>query len=411
MSKNIIKINKIDIILRKFLYFTFFIFTFFPFISFFDLGTDMQPYALFLAIILFFSFKNISLSRVHICLLIIFISSILVFLASGISFASSRSLFNYMQLFFVSFVGYQIFKSERINFELFLKSIILIWLLVGLIQTFINKAFLTFLIRDPRMIGESRGVVGLAAEPTFYGIVLLFFVFFLLHTDYKNKGFFIFICIFGIIFFAKSSMVFLFLIITIFFYFLTHFNVRSIFYMAIILIIIPFLIFEFMQSSRIAHLITQFINQPSFILTKDMSITDRLFHVFFSIKGFYDNFMIPNGFLSWENYMSGQIKEFTDAGIISSDYVNHHARARGGRIMSGYGSALFSYIVAILIPISLISLYYSLYKDNLKRFFFFLSVNGIMFAGIPIGFSIFSLYIGFLIYLIQKKYRFVYKYI
>ena len=77
-------------------------------------------------------------------------------------------------------------------------------------------------------------------------------------------------------------MVFLFLIITIFFYFLTHFNVRSIFYMAIILIIIPFLIFEFMQSSRIAHLITQFINQPSFILTKDMSITDRLFHVFFS---------------------------------------------------------------------------------------------------------------------------------
>ncbi len=405
MSKNIIRFSRLDHVLRKFSYLLFFIFTFFPFVSIINLGTDMQPYGLVIAIILLFSFKNTTFINVQIYLFLIFIFSIFIFLGSGINFASSRSLFNYMQLFFVSFVGYQILKTERINFEFFLKSTIVIWFLVGLIQTFINKTFLTFLIRDPRLLGETRGVVSLAAEPTFYGIVLLFFMLFLFHTNYKNKTFFVFICIIGIIFFAKSSMVFLFLIIMIFFYFLTHFNIISVLYMFVFLTLVPFLIFEFMEESRIAHLITQFSNQPSLFLTKDISITDRLFHVFFSLKGFLDNFMLPNGFLTWETFMSGQIKEYTSSGTISPDYVNHHARAKGGRIMSGYGSAFFELgIIAVLIPISLISLYYSLYKNDLKKFFFFsLLVNGIMFSGIPIGFSIFAFYIGFLIYLIKKQ--------
>ena len=405
MSKNINQLSTLDNILRKFSYFLFFIFTFFPYISFIDLGTDMQPYGLVIALILFFSFRNITFSSVQLYLLLIFFFSIFIFLGSGINFASSRSLFNYMQLFFVSFVGYQILKTERINFEFFLKLTIIIWFLVGLIQTFVNKAFLTFLVRDPRILGETRGVVSLAAEPTFYGVVLLFFMLFLFHTNYKNKESFIFICVLGIIFFAKSSMVFLFLIIMILLYFLTHLSFKSILYMIALLIITPFFITEFMQETRIAYLITEFLNSPSSLLIKDFSITDRLFHVVFSLKGSYDNYMLPNGFLSWEIYKSGQIEKYTAVGIISTDYVNHHARAMGGRIMSGYGSAFFELgIVAVLIPISLISLYYSLYKNNLKKFFFFsLLVNAIMFSGISIGFSMFAFYFGFLIYLIHKK--------
>ena len=369
----------------------------------------MQPYGMIIAFVLFFSFKNITFTSVQIYLLMIFFFSIFIFLASGINFASFRSFFNYMQLFFISFVGYQVLKTERINFEFFLKSIIIIWLLVGLIQTLFDPAFLTFLVRDARILGESRGVVGLAAEPTFYGIILLFFMLFLFHSDYKNKNYFIFICIFGIIFFAKSSMVFLLLMIMIFFYFLTHLNSRSILYMIIFFMIVPFFIIEFMPTTRIAYLISEVIYRPSSLLSsssmKDLSITDRLFHVFFSFKGFFDNSMLPNGFLSWETFMSNQIKEYTAAGTIPPDYENHHARARGGRIMSGYGAAFFELgIIAVLIPISLISLYYSLYKNDLRKFFFFsFFVNGIMFSGISTGFSIFAFYIGFLLYLIWKK--------
>ena len=365
----------------------------------------MQPYGLIIALILFFSFKNLTFSKFQIGLLLVFFFSIFIFLGSGINFASSRSLFNYSQLFFVSFVAYLVLKTERINFEFFLKFTIMIWIIVGLIQTFYMKDFLTFLVRNPRMIGESRGVVSLAAEPTFYGIILLFLMLFLFHVEYKNKKFFVFICILGIVFLAKSSMVFLFLVIMIFFYFLTHLSLKSIFYIIFFISIFPYLIFEFMSDSRISYLMFEFLNEPGLLLEKDFSITDRLFHIFFSLKGFVDNSMLPNGFLSWETFMSDQIKEYTAAGIISPDYGQHHARARGGRIISGYGSAFFELgIVAVLIPVSLIGLYYSLYKDDLKKFFFFsLFVNAIMFSGIPIGFSIFAFYIGFLIYLIRKR--------
>ena len=409
MSKNIIQSIRLEYSIRKFSYFLFFIFTFFPFISVINLGTDMQPYGLIMAFILFFSFKNITFSSVSIYLLLILFFSIFIFLGSGINFGSFRSLFNYTQLFFISFVGYQVLKTERINFEFFLKSIIIIWFLVGLIQIFFDPAFLTFLARDARALSSTRGVVSLAAEPTFYGIVLLFFMFFLFHTNYKNKNYFIFICIFGIIFFAKSSMVFLMLLIMIFFYFLTHFNIRSILYVITFFIIAPFFIIEFMPTTRIAYLINEVIYRPSSLLMdssiKDLSIVDRLFHILFSLKGFIDNSMMPNGFLSWETFLSNQIREYTASGIIPPDYAQDYSRARGGRIMSGYGAAFFELgIIAVLIPISLISLYYSLYKNDLKKFFFFsFFINAIMFSGISTGFSIFAFYIGFLLYLIWKK--------
>ena len=60
--------------------------------------------------------------------------------------------------------------------------------------------------------------------------------------------------------------------------------------MTILIVVVPFLILEFMQGSRIAHLITLFSIQPSSMLTKDFSITDDFF--FFFHKGFYDNFML-----------------------------------------------------------------------------------------------------------------------
>ena len=117
--------------------------------------------------------------------------------------------------------------------------------------------------------------------------------------------------------------------------------------------------------------------------------------------------MLPNGFLSWESYMSTQIQEYTAAGTIPYDYEQARARARGGRIMSGYGASFFELgIISVLIPITLLRLYYSLYKNNLKKFFFFsILLNSIMFAAISVGFSMFAFYIGFLFYLLWQKCR------
>ena len=73
--------------------------------------------------------------------------------------------------------------------------------------------------------------------------------------------------------------------------------------------------------------------------------------------------------------------------------------------MSGYGAAFFELgFVALLVPVTTFYLLFSLYKKDLKKFlFFFIYVNTIMFSAIPIGFSLFSIYIGFLGYLSNKE--------
>ena len=365
----------------------------------------MQPYALVMALILLPFFRP-SFNFIQLNLFLIFSLALIIFLFGEINFLSTRSFLNYMQLFLVSFVGFKVLKSERINFEFFLKLSTFIWLLTGFIQTIYDKNFLNFLVRSPRAISDTRGVTSLAPEPTFYGIILLFLILFFLQTNYKNKNYFICGCVIGIIFFAKSSMIFVFLCIMIFFYLLTHLNIRSILTAIAFFVIVPFVILEYMNETRLSFLIHEVLTQPNSIYM-DLSIVDRLIHIFLSLKGFLDNNMLPNGFLNWEYYKSTQIPDLIRDGILYPEYETNDARARGGRIMSGFGAAFFELgFIAVLIPITLLRVYYLLYKKNLKKFFFFsLFVNLIMFSAIPIGFSIFAFYIGFLLYLIWKNSR------
>lgn len=390
--------SRLDIIFRKPIYFLFFIFVFFPYITFVSLGTGMQPYALVVSLVILFLFKKeFTPSQVYIAL--VFLSSILVFMISGFSFTSLRSLFNYASLFFVSYAAYHVLKTERLNFEFFLKSSIIIWFIVGLIQTVYDRTFLNFIISGSRTT-ENRGVTGLAPEATFYGIVFIFFLLFLLHTNYKNKKFFIITCVIGIVLLAKSSMAFLFLAIMLFFYLLTHASVKYALLSIILVLIAPFIIVDLMAGTRLSFLVSKIYEEPSSLVLVDASINDRFFHVFFALKGFFDNFMLPNGFLSWNGYASSQLVQYSDLVIIQWFSL-------GGRIMSGYGAAFFELgIFAALVPLALFSLLLSIYQNNLKKFFFFfLFVNTIMFSAIPIGFSLFAFYLGFLGNLVWQKRR------
>ncbi|MAF15514.1 MAG: hypothetical protein CMG93_05995 [Marinomonas sp.] len=66
--------------------------------------------------------------------------------------------------------------------------------------------------------------------------------------------------------------------------------------------------------------------------------------------------------------------------------------------MSGYGSAFYELgLFAVVVPFVIFVNLYSIYKRQLKKFFFFfIFVNVIMFSAIPIGFSLFVFYIGFI---------------
>jgi hypothetical protein len=108
--------------------------------------------------------------------------------------------------------------------------------------------------------------------------------------------------------------------------------------------------------------------------------------------------MIPNGYLTWNSYVLSQLPFYSDFVILKSF-------SKGDRIMSGYGAAFFELgFFAFLIPITLGTLLFSIYENDLKKFFFFfIFVNTIMFSAIPIGFSFFAVYLGFLGYLSSKS--------
>lgn len=397
--------NRNSSFINNVLYLILLFFLFFPYVSFFDFGTDSQPYAFFFAFVLF-CLSGMRFNKSQIFILIILIWSLIVLVFSGINFTSIRSSYNYASLFFISYSTYYLLKFRSGYFEIFFKTSIIVWFLIGLIQTLYNRNFLTFLVASSRTT-DDRGVTGLAPEATFYGIVFIFYILLLLHSNFKQKFIYIFLCCIGVVFLAKSSMAFLFLIILFFLYVVIFLNIKFILFSAIFLIfIIPYFYFRFLDGSRLSNLINIFIDNPSSLILIDASINDRFFHMFFSFKGFLDDFALPHGYLYWNEYLIKELPKYSNFVIIESFSIN-------GRIMSGYGSAFFELgFIAFLIPVTLFKLLYSLYYDDKRKFlFYFIFINLIMLSAIQIGFTFFALYIAYLGYLNNiKNDKIIYEY-
>lgn len=382
--------------MRGFIYYCFLVFVFFPYLQLFPTGTDMQPFALFSAVLLFFVFE-IKIKKVEIPLLWMLLAAFLLLMLGDFSFLTLRSFANYASVFFISYVSFRVLNSGRVNFERFFFTSFFVWFLVSLIQTYIKSDFLTFLVSASRTT-EDRGVTGLAPEPTFLGIVYLFYLILALHIPtlmFRKR--LIFLTVFGILFMAKSSMVMLFLILMLCVFFITHVSLKSLFSFAISLASFLYLI-SFLEGSRLHRLLEMFISDPYSLVLIDASINDRFFHVFFSLKGFLDNFLLPHGYFAWLPYVKEQL-------IIYQDFVLIDWFSLGGRIMSGYGGALFELgFFFLTVPLVVVVLLFRLYRDNLRLFFFFsIYVNMIMFSAIPIGFPLFAFYLGFLVFLAEKK--------
>lgn len=373
-------------------YLVFFAFVFFPYVSFFEIGADTQPYSTVFSIILFFAFRC-NFSRLDLLTGLTMVIAIFLIAASGLNFNILRSVYNYVALFFVSYISFKILKSQAFDFGLILKAVIFIWLAVGFLQKFYDPSFLNFLISGARTT-DNRGVVGLAPEPTFYGIVLIFFILFLLHLNTGGKIFYIGLCVFGVVFLAQSSMAVLFLLIFLFYAAITHFRVRYALMLVFLLLFGLPLLAELTAGSRLSDLLRVALSQPSVLLLDDASANDRFFHIYFSLKGFFDNYLLPGGYSDWIPYAESQIVEY-------SNFVIAEWFSIGGRIMSGYGSVLFELgIFGLLVVASPVYLLLRLYGGDLKKAVLYgLFVSTVMLSAIPIGFSLFAFYLGLLNYL------------
>lgn len=96
--------------------------------------------------------------------------------------------------------------------ERFIKIALCFWTLTGLVQRFINRAFMTSLLSASRT-SLDRGVVSLAVEPTTYGLFCLLLMIVCWEYFENGKVFYSALCLFQIIFLAQSSMAVLLLVV------------------------------------------------------------------------------------------------------------------------------------------------------------------------------------------------------
>jgi len=348
---------------------------FFPYIELVPIGVDTQPHALLLSVVIVFLSKSKGVPKATVILFFPLFLSLIFMLISGASMNALRSLGNYVSLFFIVW-GTIIFLRNG-GCKIFLKYFpyfVYAWFFVGFVQFLGWDNFGTSLL--PRAIGSNlagRGVVGLAPEPTFYGVTCLFMLFFAL--EIKNKSLVVSLLI-QIVLFSRSSMSILLLVLLAGLYFISLSNVKKMKSIAMIPLFLlaayPLMHSDAIQDSRVYILADRFVQAPGEILNEG-SVYHRWKHIEISLIETFNNNGFPHGF-------------YKPIGI--------------SRIMSGYGAVLYEMgvvgLTIILLPLFVFRKYY---KNSFGLFFMWGTFfTALMFTATPIAFPMFGFMLGFLIY-------------
>jgi hypothetical protein len=315
---------------------------------------------------------------------------------SDFSFNSLRSLYNYISLFIIYYVSYKVLKSNVLNVKSIIKFFLSVWISIGLLQATIKKDLLTFLISESRTT-ENRGATSLAPEPTFFAMILIYFLLFIFQLNLKNKNKYYIAIIFSILLVAKSSMGFVYLLVMFFYILLTKLNFK-LFLITISSCLLLSISISFFVDSRLYELAMIFIENPSNLIMFDASINDRFFQIYFSIKGFFQFYFLPHGFSYWGKYLAIEVPKY-------SDYVMVDYFSSDGRIMSGLGSLLFELgFFGLLLPILILKQNIILYRNNfIDLFFVLILISLLLISAIPIGFSYFGLYLALIEYINTER--------
>jgi len=268
-----------------------------------------------------------------------------------------------------------------------------VYLFVALVQLALDPQFLTqFLNRSSTTI--QRGVVSLTPEPTFYGLVCLFFILALSVDNIHTKS--IKISMFQVLFLAQASMVILFGMIYALYAALFKFRVSHLFFIATASVLFATFAYEISSAYdfRAINLATNMMLSNN-IIESDASINDRVSAIFFSIKGFVDNFGLPNGFGVYDEYLIQQLPQQSFFWFVAVD----------DRIMSFYGSILFELgFFGLIVPVTYSIIIFRAFRHNIKDMLVrMLFLNTILFTAIPLSFPFVGLYVGLLLHKIQEN--------
>lgn len=367
----------------------------FPYVTLYNFGTDIQPWFVLLASIIFILDIKRSYNIYILYLAIPCVFSLFLFVAGNDFFNSARSFLGYLTIAITPWIVLQLLRKNKNILVSLLKISSLLYFFVAVVQIALDKSFLTSLISRLSTTTD-RGVVSLSPEPTFYGLICLFLIL-ALSVDGSHKKT-IKLNAIQILFFAQSSMVIVLGAVYALYALLLNFKIRYLFFI-VILTILSYFIYELLSNSNIRFLnIINIINKtassPDSIIYADASINDRVSAIFFSIKGFFDNYAMPNGFGTYGDYLKLNLPQ--------QDFFWYVAVQ--DRIMSYYGSILFELgLVGLIIPVVYSMIVYKAYRHNFKNMLVqLLFLNTILLTAVPLTFSIVGVYIGFLLHKIQE---------
>ena len=312
--------------LLSFIKYVFIFFIFFPYLTPVDTPWSLQPYSFFFSLIVILIFKSNKINKHIIYLLIVSISSILIafFTLSRID-NSIRSIANYVSFPFIIWASILI-KPTSIEIKKFIKIASFIYFIIGFLQYTILPDFLSFLVphqgTSDELFSSGRGVSSLTPEPSYFGFMMLLFLFF---GIFYNDKFLKFISLISILFLAKSITVIFCLFITLYIIYSFQ-NTRRLFISLIstfiILIIFVIIIQTYVSDTRALVLMQAFLSDGfSSTIENDASATGRLYHITYPISQSFKNYLIPFGFNGLPNgdtrILSGIAGAIYELGFIS----------------------------------------------------------------------------------------------
>ena len=360
---------------------------FFPFLAPIPFKTDVQPYAVVIATILLFSSHDQQVPRLLCGLLLPVLAAFGCVILEHFSGYGVRAFLGYWSLFINAAAGYLVCRRDP---RLVVKWMIIAsvaWLAAGLIEQFFDRTVMRALIPNTST-DSSRGVTSLATEPSFYGI----FGFFMLllsrvmgrETKYFRWGWF------GqILLLARSVMGVLAISVEVATRELVKLRPKYLVILGLLCVALIWGIHEIPTDLNVRelYLIVTILNDPSSLVTGDVSVNARFDYMLYSIKGFVDSFGVPHGFDTFGAYINRLLMSDPNVIWLGEDPT-------GMRIMSGYGSALFELgWFGVAIPAVLTACAWKRFRRNWREFVSFsIALNVVMFSAIQLSLPL----IGFL---------------
>lgn len=319
------------------------IFLFFPFIKFIDLGlgTDLQPFSIGISILVI----TIDLRKKKIYKPLMYMVPLVIIglFKVFIDKSAFREVYPFISLFLISYSFYIIFPSLHLNKKK-LTVIIYIYLLVGLVQKYLFSNFmLNFLNRGSNISNGGRGVVSLTAEQSYYSLVCIFLIIILEILEIKSIHLKL-ILIFQIIFLSGTTIGILYLILYLALKFMNRITVKKCF--EIIIFLLCLFIFlnvisnlEKVKERRQYMILKELKEAPLKEITTNKSSYQRIVHIYLSIEGSLELFLLPNINRHWDKYIYEKINVHKSKILNFDDLKGEYVK--GSRNMSGYGSLVF----------------------------------------------------------------------